>query len=699
MIIHDLVRLGKAFAKAEQDPVEIIQLVTSVTDQNAAGFYRHVFIVEILQAGGQFRCYAHPYVDWTNRRVEGKKERYVQQEDRACVAPIILPSGGNPRSPQGIYAVPAYIVYHNDFIRFPEDTAALNQFLQGRLDRTIGAEMGPEQLEVVAAALSPRFAECDTTGKEKMLGIVLLCLLDSESSPYELLGTGETPSDGQLPVTESVLCPGHTIVAGLSVMLPRIWHAKSMEGSEQGILDGTEGSCSFCGRQTSVVSSYCKAWPWMTVTWEAPLPEPLEKNLVEAIALCEECYKYLTLGAKRVTSYTTTMQTWLTRELFSPAVSASGKEQSPRKTETVYGSAYILPLTDTPFEDPCFIEDFVAGYEAVRRGGKGSAQLHLDRLTGLELYLPLELGDDLFRLTILYFTGNLSRADIHLRGVIEDVVPSAARTLGEVLAESGEYAVELRAHLEYETDEAESTRIRSRFSSLPYLLANAYGIGYVWQALARALHRQSLSQQQAERTVMARINEVSHRLARQKWALRQEVLFYLAFKFFIGRYTERVMGRKEDGTMRTWQELQEHVATAPLDELHLDDVEELGFACGQLVGDFSRRYYQATRQTGGKDYLQTRVMTFGSSITPEVVVNRAMLKFQDYGMRVGMKMHMHRDLLARTGVVLNHYARMIDMVKNDRDRFMLGFWSAYSLATARKTARPKQEEAETAINE
>jgi hypothetical protein len=67
--------------------------------------------------------------------------------------------------------------------------------------------------------------------------------------------------------------------------------------------------------------------------------------------------------------------------------------------------------------------------------------------------------------------------------------------------------------------------------------------------------------------------------------------------------------------------------TLTLDQLF----EEMGFAAGYLVRQFSRQYYRAADE---KDYLQHRVMTFGSDLTPDVIYRRALGKLPEYAVRV-----------------------------------------------------------------
>lgn len=687
MVIHDLIRLGRAISNIDQDPVDTIKMITSLQDA-VGGFYRHVFIVEIARERGQSIVRGHPYANWTETRLRGKREYYVPQIERACTAPFVVPSGGNPRSPQGMYAVPAYMVYEKDFLAFPNSPEKIAPFLLARARRTVELTITVEELEEAARELSKTFAQPDTSMKDKYMGVILICHC-LEGGLFEY-GDKSGAGSSCVPVAESRIYPGLWINARLDRYISLLWKAKVMEGATSGELDESEGICSFCFRRTTVVSTYCKAWPWMTTTWEGPLPQPLgEKQLVKAIAACDRCYEYLTYGANLVTSGTVLMKNWLVSEVFSPVTSAGVQT---RMTEPIFGMAYVLPLLEEQLADPVAVEEFVEAHRDIRDIGHGAA-LHLDRLLGLEYALPLGLADDEYRLTILYFSGDPSRSDIHLRASIEDVVPSVAGELWQILEQVQLFAIELLMTLNSKATEKHQAWLRVRYSSLPYLLARAYGGGLVWQSLAAALHRQPLTDRSLVSLSLARINELSRRLPDTLWDVRQEVMFYLAFRSFLDLYEQHILLRKEDGGVRKWQELQDYIAEASVEELEFEDIEELGFACGQMVGDYSRYYWHATRvgDGEGKDFLKTRVMTFGSSLTPETIVERALMRFHDYAVRVNMQLNMIHDLMARTGALLAIYSSMKEDVAREGQRFMLGFWSGYSLSGVRKRRQKDTE--------
>lgn len=126
--------------------------------------------------------------------------------------------------------------------------------------------------------------------------------------------------------------------------------------------------------------------------------------------------------------------------------------------------------------------------------------------------------------------------------------------------------------------------------------------------------------------------------------------------------------------MRPRQDLVHNVGEAPIKEIAFQDVEELGFAAGYLVRRFASQYYMATNQ---KDYLQHRVMTFGSDLKPETIYLRALGKLREYASRVGASLS--EDFEQRVAVWLSAYPRMKAEVGKQSNEFMAAFWAGYML--------------------
>lgn len=126
-----------------------------------------------------------------------------------------------------------------------------------------------------------------------------------------------------------------------------------------------------------------------------------------------------------------------------------------------------------------------------------------------------------------------------------------------------------------------------------YLLVTAYGAGYLWSGLSTVLHRRPLTNKRFVINAVQRMQELSRKLPDSMWELRREILFYLVFREFLSRYNEKIAQQGGLG-MRSWQELANLLACTPL-ELRCADVEELGFAVGNVIREFSRWYWMSTR--------------------------------------------------------------------------------------------------------
>lgn len=401
------------------------------------------------------------------------------------------------------------------------------------------------------------------------------------------------------------------------------------------------------------------------------LPSELaEEELVRGAALCHRCYQGLTLGGQFCFSTASRrLPVWVTRELFAPAMSRGG--DTPRQVrQEVYAGLIITPLVPLDAEAE---KRFADGLEAFRRQTVYLERgLPLEQVLGLEqTVLPETLTDARFRLTVLYYTGEVARKNVHLLAVVEDVTPSVAQAVDELLVALGEEVARLCQALQLSP-----ARYERQLLCLPPLLAMAYGYGYVWQALGRILHRQPIALSPMVRHAALRMQECAARWQRDdaRWAMREEVLRYLVFRAFWQAYMRKVVQRKEEGAdMRPWPELLNELKAGSLDFAR--SVDELGFAAGYLVRAFSRGYWWKTK---GKDFLTHRVLTFGSRLTPDAVWRRAILPMPEYAVRVGLPLR--EELRRQHGAWLLAYRQMEPEVQKARDAFLAAFWAGYHLA-------------------
>jgi len=662
-------------------PGEILRQVSDVSAVNARGFLANVFVVEIDLLGAEVKIEALPVQEWGEYQLqspESKKQVFVQDVDRAVGTPFVIPSG-NPLKPQGRYGMPAYLVYDKHFQAFTKDAGELKKYLSGRLNRTIAVELTEARIDEIANKLHKITAK--VYKETKLLGLIVLAVLEKDG-PFQLHDTMPVGDSSRSYLGPSVIHKGKHLVADLELIKERFWEAKLAEGAEMGEREGEEAVCYFCGQEDSVVSSYCKAWRWFTPTWKCPLPVSMKpEELVETIALCPACYGALTYGANLFNKLTKPLDYWLTKELFSPSATAAGKEMSRRgNPESIAGCAYALPVLDNFLEDEDDRLGFIDGVRTMlgRKPRGNKMDVHLGELTGFDMFLPQEMDADEYRLTIMYYSGDVGRGDIHLRATIEDVMPSVARQLKKITGNISDFAVDLAASLQYEVSEKYQGFLKRRYSSLPYLLTTAYGAPYTWKMLSTVLHRGDISRRPFLSNVSRRMNELSRKLPDGFHELRSEVVFYLSFSEFLKKYSDAVALETGNGGyewMRDWREFQGMVAEGPMNDIVINDPEELGFAAGHLVRLFARQYWHASN---GNDFLKHRVMTFGSSLTPDVIWKRALSRMDEYARKLNMKIS--DDLRQRYAVVLMEYSRLKNETHKERDAFMAAFWAGYALA-------------------
>ncbi len=697
MIIESLIRLGRPMVEGGLPPAAILRQVSDVAEVGAKSFMARVFVVEVDRQGDKSNIAVLPVQQWGDyhdQSSKGKKQVFQQDVGRAVGAPFIIPRG-NPLKPQGRYGVPSYLVYDKQFHSFFEDAGELEKFISGRLKKSVGIDLSSQEVEQIALQLHQAVNNMDKGSGEKMLGLIVLTL-PGENEPYQLREEIPVGNDYLADLGPSVLHQGKHLVADLNRVKERFWEAKLAEGAEMGEREGPGAVCYFCGEEGRVVSSYCKAWSWFTTTWSCPLPSALKTGeLVESIALCPGCYNALTYGANLFNKLTKQLDNWLVKEIFSPSATAAGKELTRKGStpDAVYGCAYVLPVLDTFLEDEDDRNDFVAGVISMLGNGSGrnKVDMHLREITGFETILPAEMAGDNYRMTIIYYSGDSSRGDIHLRATIEDVLPSVARELTKITGITRQYALQVAESLYNELSDKYKYFLSSRYGSLPYLLTTAYGAPYTWRTIDVVLHRGELSRRAFLFNVADRMNELARKLPDSFQELCGEVIFYLTFNQLLLQYDKAIAIKTGNGgcnLMRDWRELCRLVAEAPADDLDLKDPEELGFAAGCLVRFFDWKYQKKSKEKGQeKKFLQHRVMIFGSSLTPEFIWKRALSRIDEYALKLNIELS--NNFQQQVAVVLMEYSRLRDEVNRERDAFMAAFWAGYALAWTGKEKNGK----------
>lgn len=682
MLVESLIRLGRPFIEGDTEPLDLLRQASDVTDARARNFFQRVFVVEIAEKDGVRKVVAHPWASWGHLEMEGRAERFYPDEERAVGVPFVIPRGNRTRS-QGCYPVPVYIVYAKDFLSFRGAPGKVKAFLRNRVRDTVSVNWPDAVVEEISSVLAREFERYTPRRDENCQAIIVIADLSDPDSPYVYDGAAES-----ILLCESRVWSGRNICVDVDRLLNRIWNAKVAEGKKLGRRDG---ACSVCGKQSELVSIYSQAWSWFSVTWTAPFPFSAEpKELTEGVALCSTCYASLTMGAQVFSSLAQALPNWLTKEIFSPVATARAKEGRRADPDRIYGSLIALPVLDEFIKDPAERESFVRSVTSMRFDRGGAVQRHLDTITGFEARLPVEFSDDrLYRLQLYYYSGEVSRGDVYLRGVIEDIVPSVADAVDELLRGRLRTVIaDTAEQLELTLNPVETQQL----CSLPYLLATAYGAPYLWQALADVLHRRALGVERFVANAASRMQSLARQLPSAYRKLRMEVLFYLVFRSFMRTFHDEIAISEVKGreSMRPWKELQAMLA-GDVEQVRFEDAEELGFACGHLTRQFSRWYYKQT----GKDFLRHRVMTFGSDLTPEILWQRALSKFGEYRAKLWREGALPPWFERLSGLVLMEFSHRREEIRRERAAFMAAFWAGYSL----QSAADREDEANPAESE
>jgi hypothetical protein len=684
MIVEALARVGHAVRSARQDVKDLIYDLTDVASPRAGSFLYHVVLVECDPARG--RVAVHPDARWAEERTDGRR-RVGFEPDRGqplAAVPFTVTVAGNPLLPQGVYPVPAYRAYgarpkrpESQLQTMASSADEAYRFLAARLRQTLSGVPPRASWRELAEAVQGALARQRPPDEDDAL---LVVVVPAEEGPYGLL-RGPVPSaPGVVPLAQSLLEPGATLVARLPVVLEAVLAAKAQEAVEGGG-EVADGRCAVCGRAGRAVSIYSSNWTWYTTTWEAPLPQELgPRRLAEGVAVCEACYGDLLVGANAFKGTSRPLLAWLNQELFSQEDGAS-----VRQAERIAAGLLVVPVASDDLRDPERAREYVQGLEHLVDSGNGSGhERHLDALLGAEFVLPEELDAPVYRLHVLYYVAQ--NADVQLRATLEDMVPTVLAEVAEQLQEAvAEQAAVLDAvHAD-----------RRRWGSLPFLLLRAYGRETLWIALQDALHRRPLSWRAAVHRTVRRLGAAVRRWAAAQEAeralawhrVREEVTFLLVFRSFWERYHRLATPNGEEAwRMRAWPDLQAFLESDGLFGEGLADVAELGFATGHVTRAFSAAYYRKMDESGGanKDFLRHRVLVFGSALTPERLVQQGVARFGEYEQQLDMRLSPR--LRRQIGYVLHEYLHHERQVRQEPDHFLAGFWSGYYLWDLREQA-------------
>ncbi|MGS0764727.1 hypothetical protein [Syntrophomonas curvata] len=648
-----------------------------------------MIIVEIDQTGTESNIAVWPFEE-CGEYVAGVKNKQVFMPDvvRALAFPFILPSGGNPLKPQGRYPVPSYLVYDAQFKDFEKSPEAIAKFINGRISRTMEINLAEKEITSIASSLNAILKQKDFSSQGKKLGLLVLAVIDAKGSPYIYVKKGYE-INALLPIGRSRLYADKDIVADAERILQYYWSSTFQEGAVCG--KKNQGICSICHSSTEVVSGYNKSLSWLPTTWGGPLSFGNDQKLVESISLCKECYGDLTVGASLFGRLSKLVDASLLKEIFSPVISTSAKNKSRKIQDNIYGSMIALPLWDEILKDEDSRDDWVSVlYESLDESRsigkkKSHAFLHIKNLTGFIAKVPEEWISEDFRLNLLYYSGDPGKLDIHLRAIIEDILPSTAQELQDYLENIAGEADDVMAEYTFLGEQTIQWE-KEKLQSLPYMLASAFGASYVWTSMQKAFKRQYIDDRPFVKNYAIRMNREAKLLPDSIFNLQKEGVEYYAIKSFLHRYNSELAGQRSENDMKNVKELIALTWDVPVEELAFDNIDELGFAAGQVTKHFGNIYYyhynknnkDKTKESSmDKDFIKHRVMTFGSTLTPDVIRYRALSKMEEYNKKLNLKVP--DDTLGRAAVISMNFMNFDNEIKRNRDRFMAAFWAGYSL--------------------
>ncbi|PWA13096.1 hypothetical protein DCC39_02915 [Pueribacillus theae] len=664
MLLSDIIKIGKPIVESPMPIIERIQLLTDFGKEEVKNFYGHIFLIEIGRdnTGFQFK----QFQDEKNGPVDLKK---------ACGIPITLPSGGNPLHAQGVYPIPCYPMYDPHIKNFTDEKKT-KKMVHDRLVRTIpymdqDEKTLEKKVDLITNMLVNEASKYVT--EEKQLGV--LVILDLSLNIYS-----NESKEESLFISTSAMDNGSIYIQS-SAIFSNIIEARFLEAAELGSENERVSTISNEPSE-KVVSAYNKGWLWLSPTWEMPRSIYWkEKEWTKGIRLNRKEYEAFFYGTQFLKQVQTPLHASMLKEMFAPIQNVEAKKNMrPTSFEAIYGIPYFLPLLNKDSIE--VYEKFKVLKNRYEEQNMKESDLQLEIISGVQKRMIPELTDD-YRLTIIYYSGTMSRGDIHIRGQIEDVVPSVAYQVQRIIKKNVNTLLN-RVADQLSIPENQLQFARFKVSHLPTLLSNAYGPGYIWSMMQAVLHREPIGLERVTKQTSRRINELANK--EEYWNLRYELLFYHLFIEFYKQYYETVLKEKEGKlSMQQWESILQRYLNGELQSEDLDSTEKIGFVTGCLLQQFERSYRAKT----GKSYVDTRVMRFGSKLTPEMIWKNGLLRMQELQKQwdFGIKSNYNHAL----SLVLPSMIAMKEKqaFTKEKDEFMTMFWSGYLML-------PKVKKEETA---
>lgn len=660
MLAEAIIRVGRPIASSDLPLTERIRWLTDVDNEACRNFFEHVWVVECIKEQVSVRL-----MKIGEKVKDGRKETFVVDRAKNVAFPIICPNGGNPLNAQGSYALPCYLMYDRHIKMLKNSSEFAKDVLLPRFERTICMQhMTSEQKFSYAKKIADSLSQQVATSvyEEKQLGILIV--VDPLFSIYQFTSQQLDPQQ-YIKIGDSHIDMNKSMYLDGKVLLEEIISARLEEAKTLG-KDINQVSTFTNKMETEVVSIYNKSWLWLSSTWEAPKSIYWgDKEWTKGIKVDRHSYEAFLYGAQLLKQLTVSLSNVTLKEIFSPHTSVEVKKRMKSSSfEEIFGVPLILPLQDSEAK-----QLFKKYRRILKKEGQSNEALHMKLLAALDGIVVPESTDD-YRLMLLYYSGDLSRGDLHIRAVIEDVIPSVASKVQQILKRLNRS--ELFSIREWFGLDRDENKEDVRLSSLPAMLANAYGPGYVWSSMQSVFHRQPIRIERARQAVARKLTELVNK--QQIFSMRQELVFYHSFIYFLDAYYQIVLNDQREGiTLQDFLMLAKKYHEGTITANDLTSPESLGFVSGLALRQFSRSYGAKTK----KDFMNHRVMKFGSKLNPEMIWKNGLLRCEELARQwdLGIKENFRTTL----AYVLIGFLRAKEegWLANKKEHMMTAFWSGY----------------------
>ncbi|MDD4570022.1 MAG: hypothetical protein PHE70_07865 [Tepidanaerobacteraceae bacterium] len=658
MLTESIIRVGKPIVESDLPVKERIRWLTDVNSENCKNFFRNVFLIELRNE--KYALHRLQIGDLV--RVK-RKENFNVDENRSISFPVLYPNGGNPLHAQGIYPLPCYLMYDAHIKQMDKPEEFAEGVLLPRLQKTLGYQnwSDEDKNDILKRVTTLLKKEADTIiSEDKQLGILMI--FDERLPAFKKLNRRKEESP-YLWINESVFDKDQHLFLDGEQVLKGIINARFDEAGSLG--KKKDAISTFTNQQTDeVVSVYNKSWLWLSPTWE--MQKSIywgDKDWTKGIKIDHESYEAYLYGAQFLKQIQVPVSNSILKEMFAPIENVEAKKhKKPSSFEAIFGIPIVLPLLDSNTGEL---------YKKFRRMLKNDQELsntdlHLEVLAGLKDSIVPESSDK-YRLTILYYSGDLSRGAMHIRAIIEDVIPSVAYGIQKILKglrRKGLTQIQKMFSLE-------ENRVY-RIETLPALLGNAYGSGYLWSSLQDTFHKKELRIERLLLSTSKKLNELANK--EDYWAMKQELVFYHSFLYFLKNYNEKILG-SEKGVkeLAEWQQMIDAYHRGEIKPEEIESPEGLGFVAGMLLKQFSNSYYQKTK----KDFVKHRVMKFGSKLNPKMIWKDGLMRCEELAAQ--WDLGLASNFRAVLGPVLLGFidAYNKNLLVSEKDVFMTAFWSGY----------------------